>query len=151
MILDTRQDPRQGTFGQYMTGSWAQWLDALKAVGGDNVRLRGGPAQTNPHYSNQIRGYSVQPDYLTTGKTFMGRPTSPKPPAGFTASALAGLQQAQAPRPHEVVGSEAYVDAFRQNYEDTWQGEKRRTYAPSDSRTGQSYLRILGQRGGPRA
>ena len=48
--------------------AWREWFDRLKRAG-----VTGLSADISPEGSNQLRGYSAQPDYLTTGETFMGR------------------------------------------------------------------------------
>lgn len=49
--------------------TWDAWFQSLKNQGVG--ALAGGSA---PEGSNQIRGYSTQPDYLTTDRYMMGRP-----------------------------------------------------------------------------
>lgn len=48
---------------------WDAWFQALQEQGAD--RLAGG---ASPAGSNQLRGFSAQPQFLTTGTHFMGRP-----------------------------------------------------------------------------
>lgn len=62
-----------------------QWTSTLQAMAGH--RLRGGPSPTG---STQLTGESVQPDYLTTGATFRGRPN----PAGLGTMFSPGQQSA---------------------------------------------------------